>query len=252
MVEITTPLTLADLRIAAHYPNNKGVLMGRWSADSEKPLDAPLQEMAVDIVQWFNPQQNWELVGVTVSFMSRQRMEESSMARRGPMDSAKTMIAKVKEPDKFTSSFHFQADDPPMTTLARRGRQSLKGVNIPKVFRPDFKRDNVIVSIDPEGADTVDVLPEKIGSIYPLKQALKELSSPYYLVGTIIQSVIDQNVRWTDQEPKEEKHPEPFSSLAVIVYAQDLGDYLAKEESEVRRLHRQFNRKFPLTPSISG
>lgn len=246
IAETEKPLTLADLRIAARGPENGGILLGGWSVDSGKPLLAPLQEMADDIAKWFKPEQKWRLTEVKTSYINDQRIKQSLATQRHPFDGVKVVKALGKQPDQFTPTFLFEADNPPMTTIARRGSQRLKGVNLGKVFRHEFRRFNVTFYPEIKNAD---VSPEKIGSIYPLEQASKELSSPYYLYSVTVspsQREADQEMWTADKKSGQKKDSEPLRSLTVMVLARDLGDYLHLQVTKARRLDEKFKKKFPL------
>lgn len=230
--------TLWDVRAAAKSAD--GIRIGNLEVTSDHPLlMEPFQEMADDITGWFDPRQGWHVIGVNWGLINLKRIEQSITP-----DSVARLIAKRQEPDQFTPVFHFDAENPPMTR-GWFGRQ--KELNFPHVFDPKFE-DRVHGS----GADrwqiySADVSPDKIGSVYPLEQALKELSSPYYLVGTTV-SVNQRNIGsylFAPEEKRKQMKLEPATSLAVMVFMRDLPDYTRLEVNRLRRLQRQMDKLLP-------
>lgn len=231
----TERVTLGDIRAVAKVSD--GILLGGWTPGTpNNPLVAPLQEMADDIAKWFNPNQGWHLADVRTGFISLHRMAESV-----DESSVVKFRAKKQEPDKFTPFFHFDAENPPMRTrgIVRRKAE----LDFPQVFAPDF-RDRV--DVWREGS--ANVFPGHIGSVYPLEQALKELSSPYYLVGTTVtvnRRGVSEHI-WASAEERKTRPPlEPATSLAVMVIMRDLIDYTRLEVNSLRRIQKQLDRKFP-------
>lgn len=199
--------------------------------------------MADDIAKWFNPNQGWHLADVRTGLINLKRIEESSVVQVGPHEGEvyRQFKAKIEEPDKFTPFFHFDAENPPMRSrgIVRRRAE----LDFPQVFAPEF-RDRV--EVWREGS--ANVFPGHIGSVYPLEQALKELSSPYYLVGTTVtvnKRGVSEHI-WASAEERRTRPPlEPATSLAVMVIMRDLMDYTRLEVNSLRRIQRQLDRKFP-------
>lgn len=237
-------VTLGDFRAVAKEAY--GIRIGEWTpGDPNNPLIDGLQEMADDITGWFNPDQGWQLAEVRTGLISSQRMAEST--RFG----AVKLQARREEPDQFTPVFHFQAERPPMrTTGLLRRREAL---DLDQIFDPNF-RANVGYKADyGSGPVGIDILPEKVGPVYPLAQALKELSSPYYLVGvTLHVAGGEEHARYlhalqvahVPDQPQPEK-PGPMKHLNVVVYMRDLMDYTRFEANRLRRARRQLDNKFP-------
>lgn len=232
----TERVTLGDLRAVAKVSD--GIRIGGWTpGDPNNPLVEPLQEMADDITKWLNPDQGWHLAEVRTGFISPQRMAESV-----DESSVVKFRAKKQEADQFTLVFHFTAERPTMRTRGLvRGREVL---DFPQVFTPDF-RDRV--NIWREGS--ADVYAAHIGQVYPLEQALKEVSSPYYLVGATISVNSRQHVPSTVFELRQQREagikPEAPKELAVMVYMRDLMDQTRLEANRLRRIQRQLDKKFP-------
>lgn len=231
----TERVTLGDIRAVAKASD--GILLGGWTpGNPNNPLVAPLQEMADDIAKWFNPNQGWHLAEVSTGFINFRRIEES-LETAGEV----RIKAKKKEPDQFTPHFHFDAENPPMRSRGLIIKRS--ELDFPRVFAPEF-RDRV--EVWREGS--ANVFPGHIGSVYPLEQALKELSSPYYLVGatvTVNRRGVSEYI-WASVEERKTKLPlEPATSLAVMVIMRDLMDYTRLEVNSLRRNQRQLDKKFP-------
>lgn len=238
----TERTTLADIRAVAKAAD--GIRMGDWTTgDPNNPLPEPLQEMADDIAKWFNPNQKWHLVDVRTGFINSKRIEESSVVKVGPHEGEvhRQFKTKIEEPDKFTPIFHFDAKNPPLRSsgIVRRRAE----LDFPQVFAPKF-RDRVGVW----RKGSANVFPDHIGSVYLLAQALKEPSSPYYLVGatvTVNRRGVSEHT-WIFEEERKTKPPlEPATSLVVMVLMRDLVDYTRLEVNRLRRVQRQLDRKFP-------
>lgn len=232
----TEIVTLGDIRAAVKVSD--GIRIGGWEpGDPDKPLAEPLQEMADDIIKWFNPDQGWRLTEVRTGFISRQRMAESAEETL-----SKRMIVNKREPDQFTPNFHFEAETPPTKTVGILRKRVI--FDFPHVFTPDFKDR---VDIWREGAANIKAA--HIGQVYPLEQAVRELSSPYYLVGATVNiasrhpgpsSIIEAR-----QQQEAGIKPEPARGLTVMVYMRDLMDETRIEINNLRRLQRQLDKKFP-------
>lgn len=228
-------LTLADIRAAVKHPGSNGILSGGWKADSGQPLFPPLQEMADDIAKWLNPVQGWKLVEVRTGFINLKRIEKSFSIPAA----VKRVVAKREEPDKFTPFFHFDAENPP---IVRSLLRKVKGIDFPQVFVPEFK-DRVNIWCD----GNANVFPNKIGSTYSLEQAKRELTSPYFLVGaTVSLNYRETADRMFGVHAEKPRTYDPPKSLAVIVFMQDLADYLRLEELKIRRIRRHLDKTFPI------
>ena len=218
-------VTLADIRAAARDPINGGILMGGWSAEiSEKPLPQALQEMADDISSWFNPSQGWRLAEVSTGFINPQRIEGSSV----DANLRKTIVAKRQEPDQFVVNFHFDADNPPTKGQGFLG-SGRKRLDFLTVFSQEFQRN---VRIFREG--NADVVAHKIGSVFPLKEAIDQLNCPYYLNYTTVSANRRKlaNNQWSAE------------GLVVSVHMKDLGDYLKLEVARLQKAGDIFEGKF--------
>jgi hypothetical protein len=239
----TERVTLGDIRAVAKIAD--GIRIGGWvQGDPNNPLPEAFQEMADDITKWFNPDQGWQLAEVRTGFISPQRMAESVTE-----DSVIKFRAKAQLPDQFTPVFKFQAERPPMRAKGIVRRSEI--LDFPQVFAPDF-RERVDIWRD----GSADVTAPHIGQIYPLEQALKVLSSPYYLVGATISLSSRQPVPSTVFELQRQREasikPEAPRDLTIMVYARDLMDYTRLEVNKLRRIQRQLDRKFPpLQPAPS-
>lgn len=232
----TERVTLGDIRAVAKVSD--GIRIGGWTpGDPNNPLPEALQEMADDITKWLNPTQGWKLAEVRTGFISPQRMAESVTE-----SSVVKFRAKKQEADQFTPVFQFQAERPPMRTRGLVRRREM--LDFPEVFASDF-RDRV--NIWREGS--ADVHAAHIGQMYPLEQALKELSSPYYLVGATISLSSRQHAPSTVFELQRQREagikPEPPKDLTVMIYARDLMDHTKLEVNRLRRIQRQLDKKFP-------
>lgn len=232
----TERVTLGDIRAAAKVSD--GIRIGGWEpGDSNNPLVEPLQEMADDIAKWLNPVQGWHLVEVRTGFISPQRMAESV-----DESSVVKFRAKKQEADQFTPVFHFTAERPPMRTKGLVRRREV--LDFPQVFAADF-RDRV--NIWREGS--ADVHAAHIGQVYPLEQALKEVSNPYYLVGATVSVNSRQHAPSTVFELRQQREagikPEPPKELTVMIYMRDLMDHTKLEINRLRRIQRQLDKKFP-------
>lgn len=203
--------TLRDMRDAAKAA--KGVLIGGWRSPDQTPLLKPLQEMADDIISWLNPSQGWHLVEVVTGFINPLRIAESV-----DTESPVKIKARKYSPDQFTPAFDFAAERPPTKKTGLVKRREV--LDFPRVFDHRF-RDRVDIAYY-TGAN---VYPDHIGPIYPLQQALKELSSPYYLVGATV------NVNYRD-------------GLTVMVYSRDLIDQVRVEINRLRRAQRKLAHTF--------
>lgn len=232
----TEIITLGDIRAAAKVSD--GIRTGGWeSGDPNKPLIEPLQKMADDIIKWFNPDQGWRLTEVRTGFISRQRWDESM----GETLSKKIIVNK-KEPDQFTPTFHFEAEKPPMRTRGLMRRREV--FDFPQVFVPYFSG-----RVDFYSEWSANVGAGHIGEVYPLEQALKELSSPYYLVGAMVSVASRHPGPSTIIEVRQQKEagikPEPARGLTVMVFTRDLMDQTSLDINNLRRIQRQLNKKFP-------
>ncbi len=144
-------------------------------------------------------------------------------------------------------SFHFTAERPPIKTKGLIRRSEV--FNFPQVFTPDF-RDRVKIW----GEGNADVHAAHIGQVYPLEKALKEVSSPYFLVGATISVNSRQRVPGTVFEPRQEREvnikPELPKELIVTVYMRDLMNQIRLEVNRLRRIQRELDKKFPQLQSI--
>lgn len=214
-------VTLGDIRATAKAAD--GIRTDWWTpGDPSDTLPETLQEMATDISKWFHPKQGWNLAGVRMGFISPQRIDQSM----GKLSVVK-LKANRQEADQFTPVFHFSAERPPMRTMGFLRRNVL---DFPKVFAPNFTDR---VDIWSEG--NANVYPAHIGQVYPLGQTLKELSSPYYLVGTTV----------SVSHGEDGRKLEPPKRLVVMVYMRDLLDYTKLEINRLKRVYRQLGKKFP-------
>lgn len=224
---VTEKLTLGDIRAAAMTTD--GIRIGGWQVEDETPLVEPFQEMADDIADWFNPLQGWKLTEVRFGLINLKRIEQSSVAYGGPHDGEAVFKARVETPDTFTPAFHFEAENPPLKGNFFR---SEKRLFLPEVLTPEMRARSSQAFWMLTGIDVGR--PVKIGSVYPLEQALKELSSPYYLGG----------VRLTTRGAN--------NGIAIMVFMYDLIDYVRLETKRIRGeanrfsgIGRKLNKKFP-------
>lgn len=235
----TRLVTLRDTRGAKVVGE---ILAGGWELGEQKPLLEPLQAMADDIVQWFNPEQRWKFAGVRIGLINFGRIAEASVDPDRPEKESLMIKARREEPYKLTPVFHFVAERPPLRTKDLVGRQ--KVLNLPAVFAPNF-RDRV--EIWSEGS--ADILIDHIGPVHRLEQALRELSSPYYLVRVTVVAKSRQHVSTTAFELVQQIEtgikPEPSKELEVIVYMRDLMDQIRLDANQLRRMQRQLGKKFP-------
>lgn len=229
-------VTLGDIRAAAKQAD--GVRTGGWSSSDPIPLAEALQEMADDILKWFNPNQGWKLVGVSTGFISPQRLSESFDRE----ELARSVVVKQTKPDRFTPTFHFDANNPPLTK-GLLGK--FRVFDFPQVFTPEL-RDRVHIT----DLDQASVHADKIGAVLPLDKALEELSSPYYLIGVNVSSNIRDSssfISWGGGKTKENtKNPASSRSLLVMVFMEDLLDFAKMEINRLRRAQSKLEKKFPL------
>ncbi|MEK7617200.1 MAG: hypothetical protein AAB414_04040 [Patescibacteria group bacterium] len=261
-------VTFADLRSLARQPR-----MGTFEAKClgeglDQPLITPLRQMADDIATWFNPAQGWKLVEVDFSFISPSRTSMALKAieqltapkTEGRFKPLADLINKAKGAVRFLNSFghhaktvpsaptgnkpeidfldlvfHFDAENPPLTPAGRK-------LNLTSIFSSDLT--NVKREVRRKEGN-VFVYPERVGSIYPLDTAQRELTSPYFLVAgrarvtSVVNRLWDFGSRHGEYDPKR--------SIAVLVFTEDLGDYLRAQEAQ-EGLVEQFNQMFPNTP----
>ena len=190
----------------------------------KESLPTFLQEMVDDVSLWFKHSQRWRLVDLSTGFINRERVRQAL-----GQDTQK----KKTEPDQFSLVLHFDSDSPPMT----RGWFRSPRVNFPQVFSPDLD-----VEYHPWSVKGADVFPNKVGPVFPLKRALKELTSPYYLLGS--------TVYLNKRAPFEDKKGEQPKSLMAIIYTSDLVDYLRLEEAKIRQDRRRLDRNLTSMQSM--
>lgn len=242
--------TLGDIRAIAK--TTEGIRLGGWVAgDPHNVLPESLREMADDILTWFNSAQGWSLTEVRTGFINIQRIAASMEVTGGPEDGVPVARARIQQPDQFPVVFQFKAEKPPMKKRGFVKRREI--LDLKEVFATNFRAgvsDRRYYDRDPI---SVDLMPEKVGSVYPLDQAMKELSSPYYLLGVNISVTGGSehadylyNLQFAHLRGHvKPADPGPMKNLKVMVYARDLMDYIRIEINGLRRVQRQLDKKFP-------
>lgn len=232
-------ITLGQLRAAAVSPEARGIRLGGWDSvlvDGVKTLTLPadIREMADDIVGWFNPTQGWACKAVNTGLINRDRIHQSTAAK---------IVAKRIEADQLVLTFFLEAQKPPMVTRGIFRREEM--LNLPTVFNP--RREALVYFSD--YSRSADVCPPKIGKVYPLRQALIELSSPYYLVSVAVATTGGNiNERMFAALTKTKVEYKPDKDLAITVIIRDLIDHTRLEANRYRRLNDRLVGKFMSYP----
>lgn len=194
-MEIPQDITLADIRKGTKE-SGEGYFQRFFAFDPNVTLPQPIQEMTKDILRLLNPDNVWSLIGFDTIFINHF----------------------PEEPDRFTPNFYFDAKCPPRTVSVDG---ILRVVDLEDVFS---YRSRKIVDVAGQKAD---IHVEKIGSVYPLHQALKELNSPYYLVSTT--AIIEAS-------------PQDTPRLVVKAIMEDLLDFTSLEINRLRRAKRKLSK----------
>ena len=154
-------------------------------------LAQPLIDIATDMVRFLSPDSKWNLTQFEGTLMGASRTKAGRIAAEFMFTSDDTL------PESFAEAFSF--------SYRRRG---------------EVEVDGQIASLHPE----------KLGDIYPLKQALEALSSPFYLSTTeaIIRPAVDRTL-----------------GVAVKTTLVDLAEYNRLQVNSGRRIARALERSFP-------
>lgn len=211
------PLDLRDIRSMAKHPHQSGFLCNWVKGDAY--LAQPFQEMAGDISMWFKQIQGWKLVEVSSNVIN-----DNYTGNKG--------LHLEPEPDRLTSTFYFQTENPPTKGLFFGfGRE----IDFENIFSPFYEYK---IQMLPESKrqlySEAKMSAKFIGSVYPLEQAIQDLSSPYFLetarVGLKLKPMASNK---------------QTSTLRVNVVLVDLDDYLRLEVAKMRRIRAQLAKNFP-------
>lgn len=218
---------------AATYERTIGGANG-WEVgvNATEPLPEFIQEYAKDVLAWFNSTQGWQITEVRAGLLDPAQIRYAAEQKAD----APTELS----PDRLILGFSLKATNPP---LKRNFRRNPVALDMKNVFSPDF--DGQIVYEDDERS--ANLFPKKIGTSYPLKEALRELSNTFYFSAVLVHAAYEKvpgTIGFSTPLAEENTTREPFpKNISAMVILKNLYTKLEQEEIELKTRREEMAKK---------